>query len=421
MAISKIEIKLFLDNHFILLKNFFNIGLFQAGSMLLQLLTVPVIIRQYGLATFGEITLSMSIAYLIGNIINYGTNQAYVKGVAVNKSDNLRLSELFSEVLQLRLLVFLASLLAIYVISKYTFLNIFIWISILPILLAEIFNPLFFLLGIGKVHLLSWNSLVARLISLLLVLFLFIDHNTVIFLNLFVGVPLLLVYIYVFIFIIFKYQIIIRFVSIKSLRFQFVNNFYVTINGSIGILQQSIFLFFVAGTFNSTILGAYGLVDKILNAFRQLVSSFSSAIFPRAAVLFNTQKASWKIFRMDIQIVYSLCSVLAGVVLFFFPNQFLRLISDNVNEYAVEFIRLLSFSFIFLSLNANNILDLLLAEKYKSMFYVSIAILFSTLLISFILSKNYFQLSIGWYPLLIEGTCFLIYSFVIRKTNLYAS
>jgi O-antigen/teichoic acid export membrane protein len=200
-----------------------------------------------------------------------------------------------------------------------------------------------------------------------------------------------------------------------------VNNFYVTFNGSIGILQQSIFLFFVAGSFNSTILGAYGLVDKMLNAFRQLVSAFSSAIFPRAAVLFNTEKSSWKVFRMNIQIVYSLCSILTGVVLFFFPDQLVRLISDNVNLYAVEFTRLLSFAFIFLSLNANNVLELLLAEKYKSMFFISIAILFSTLLISFILSKNYFQLSIGWYPLLIEATCFLIYSFVIRKLNLYAA
>jgi O-antigen/teichoic acid export membrane protein len=389
--------------------------------MLLQLLTVPVIIRQYGLETFGEITLSTSIAYLIGNIVNYGTNQTSVKGVAVNKLDKFILSELFSEVFQLRLLVFLMSLLAIYVISKFTFLNIFIWISILPILLAEIFNPLFFLLGIEKVQLLSWNSLVARLISLLLVLFIFVDHNTVIFLNLFLGVPLLLVYIFVFIFIIFKYQIIIRFISIKSIRYQLLNNFYVTFNGSIGILQQSIFLFFVAGTFNSTILGAYGLVDKMLNAFRQLVSAFSSAIFPRAAVLFNTEKSSWKVFRMNIQIVYFLCSVLTGVVLFFSPDQLVRLISDNVNLYAVEFTRLLSFAFIFLSLNANNVLDLLLAEKYKSMFFISIAILFSTLLISFILSKNYFQLSIGWYPLLIEATCFLIYSFVIRKLNLYAA
>jgi O-antigen/teichoic acid export membrane protein len=200
----------------------------------------------------------------------------------------------------------------------------------------------------------------------------------------------------------------------------FVNNFYVTFNGSIGMLQQSIFLFFVAVSFNPTILGAYGLVDKILNAFRQLVSAFSSALYPRAAVLFNTGKSNWLKFRKNIQIVYFLSSVLIGIVLFIFPYQLIRLISKDDNIQAVEFTRLLSFAFIFLSLNANNIIDLLLAEKFKTMFYISIAILFSTLLISYILSKDYVQMSIGWYPVLIEVTCFLIYTFAVKKLKLHA-
>jgi len=388
--------------------------------MLLQLLTVPVIIRQYGLTIFGEIALSTSVAYLFGNIINYGTNQTAVKYIAVSKSSNLKLAGLFSQTLQLRCFVFVGSLLAVYTISKFTFLNVLIWISILPILLAEIFNPLFFLLGIEKVQWLSWNVLVARILSFLMIIFLYIDYHTAFFLNLFVGVPLLLVYVSLLVFIIFKYKIRIRVVSIKVLINQLVNNFYVTFNGSIGMLQQSIFLFFVASSFNSTILGAYGLVDKILNAFRQLVSAFSSAIYPRAAVLYNMGKFNWLKFRKNIQIGYLLCSVLTGIVLFIFPQQLVRLISKDVNIYAVEFTRLLSFAFIFLSLNANNIIDLLLAEKFKSMFYISIAILFSTLLISYILSKDYVQLSIGWYPFLIEATCFLIYTFAIKKLKLHA-
>jgi O-antigen/teichoic acid export membrane protein len=409
------------SNNFILLKNFFNIGIVQASSMLLQILTVPVIIRQYGLATFGEIAFSTSVAYLFGNIINYGTNQTAVKNIAILKSDQFKLADLFSEALQLRCCVFMISLLAVYAISKFTFLNIFVWTSILPILLAEIFNPLFFLLGIEKVQWMSSNVLVARILSFLLIIFVFIDKHTAFFLNLFVGVPLLLVYVSLLVFIIFKYKIRFRVVSIKVLINQLVNNFYVTFNGSIGILQQSIFLFFVAGAFNSTILGAYGLVDKILNAFRQLVSAFSSAIYPRAAVLFNKGKSNWLKFRNNIQIVYLLCSVLTGIILFIFPHQLIRLISKDINIYAVEFTRLLSFAFIFLSLNANNIIDLLLAEKFKSMFYISITILFCTLLISCTLSKNYFQLSIGWYPLLIEATCFIIYTFAIKKLKLHAA
>jgi O-antigen/teichoic acid export membrane protein len=407
--------------YLILFRNIFNVGIVQASSVLFQLISISVIIRQYGLFTFGEIALSTNIAYLFINIINFGTNQIVVKNIAVFKYDQLKLSEFYSQTLHLRSSVFLMSVFVIYFISKFTIANTLIWISILPFLLAEIFNPLFFLLGVEKLHWLSWNILIARLISLLLIIFVFIDHEPVIYLNLFVGLPLLLLYIFLFFFILFKYHIKITFVSIKYIRTNFFNNFYVTFNGSIGMLQQSIFLFFVAFTFNTTILGAYGLIDKILNAFRQLISVFSAAIYPRAAIMYNVSKSNWLIFRKNTQIIYLLFSITTGFILFFYPTQFLRLFSKELNIYLVEFTRLLPFAFIFLSLNANNILDLLLAEKFKSMFYISIIILISTILISIILTKKYFQLSIGWYPFLIEVTCYLIYLITIRKLKLHAA
>ena len=206
-----------------------------------------------------------------------------------------------------------------------------------------------------------------------------------------------------------------------DLRVKLFNNFQVTFNGNIGLLQQSIFLFFVAGNFNASIIGAYGIVDKLLNAIRQIVSAFSTAIYPRAAQLFHKSKSSWLIFRSHIKKLYFIASVLLGIFLYYFADQIVLLISKKENQLASDLIQLMSLAPLFLSLNANNILDFLLNEQYKGMFNVSIFILFAAVLISFILTSNLFDLSIGWYPLFIEVSCLLIYSIAVKKYKLHAS
>jgi O-antigen/teichoic acid export membrane protein len=402
-------------------KNFLNIGVFQLAGMLMQLLSVPVIIRKYGLEVFGQIALATSMAYLLGNIVNYGTNQSCVKDISVNRNDPKLLSIIFSEAFILRLFVFLTITTITTIITVETnLIPILLMLSVLPIILSEVVNPLYFLIGIEKIQWISWGALFARLTSFLLILFVFVKNNQANFLNLFVGLPILIFYSFLFFFIIVKFNLRLSLQSKRVLKNHLINNFYVTFNGSIGMLQQSIFLFFVAGSFNSTILGAYGLVDKLLNAIRQIVSAFSSAIYPKAAILFHEGVSQWLRFRRNIQLINLIGSIIMGLILYFNSSLIVRLIANGSSEDGVMFVRLLSFAPIFLALNANNLLDLLLMEKFKLMFHISIVILISTFLISYILSMRSINISIGWYPFLIEATCFTVYSLVIKKNNFHA-
>jgi O-antigen/teichoic acid export membrane protein len=413
--------KLALADFSSIFKNFLNIGIFQIAGMLLQLLSIPVIIRKYGLEVFGQIALVTSIAYLLGNIVNYGTNQIYVKDISVNRTNLKVLSTVFSEVFMLRLFVFLTiTTITIIIVVETKLIAIPLMLSILPIILSEVVNPLYFLIGTEKIQWISWGALFARLTSFLLILYVFVQNNQANILNLFLGLPLLIFYSFLFLYLIIKYNLKLSLQSKRRLKNQLMNNFYVTFNGSIGMLQQSIFLFFVAGSFNSTILGAYGLVDKLLNTIRQIVSAFSSAIYPKAAILFHEGVSQWIRFRRTIQLINLIGSIILGLILYFNASLIVRLITNESSENAVMFVKLLSFAPIFLALNANNILDLLLTEKFKLMFHISIVILISTLFISYILSMRSINISIGWYPLLIEATCFTIYSLGIKKNNLHA-
>jgi O-antigen/teichoic acid export membrane protein len=179
-----------------------------------------------------------------------------------------------------------------------------LWLSITPLIFSELINPLYFLIGIEKIHWISWGNLCARLISLLFIFSVYLENSISVYLNLFVGIPLLLFYFIVTIFVILKSKINLFAPVYQSLKSDLKNNFFVTFNGNSALMQQSIFLFFVAGLTNPLLLGAYGIIDKLLSATRQIVSSFSLSIYPRAAELYNQEKNQWRSFRRKIQQSY---------------------------------------------------------------------------------------------------------------------
>jgi O-antigen/teichoic acid export membrane protein len=263
--------------------------------------------------------------------------------------------------------------------------------------------------------------MLTRLLSLLLIYFVILKENEAIFLNLFVGLPILVFYLIVSILILSKYKLSFVFLSFQQLKKQLTNNFFVMINGSSVMLQQSIFLFFVAGNTTSTMLGAYGIIDKLLNATRQLVSAFSSAIFPKASLLYHIGIQEWLHFRTKIQYLYAIASLSLAVIVFLFAEYIVKLITGGNDTVATSFVKLFSLAPFLLSLNANNVLDLLLAEKYRSMFYVSLIILMGTILFSVTITKINIFWFIGIYPVLMEGFCLLIYTIFIKKLNLHAA
>jgi O-antigen/teichoic acid export membrane protein len=403
-------------------KNFFNIGIFQVAGMLLQLLSVPVIIRKYGLEVFGQIAVATSMAYLLGTIVNYGTNQTAVKDISVNRNNQLVLSKLFSEIFTLRLFVFIIILTISTTLTITTKLFPFsLLLSVLPIILSEVVNPLCFLIGIEKIQWISWGNLLTRFLSILLIYFIFLKENEAIMLNLFVGLPMLLFYLIICVLIFSKYKLSLVFLSFQKLKKELVKNFFVMVNGSSVMLQQSVFLFFVAGNTTSYMLGAYGIIDKLLNATRQLVSAFSSAIFPKASLLYHIGIHEWLHFRTKIQYLYAIASLLFAIILLLFAASIVRLITGGTDTVAISFVKLFSLAPLLLSLNANNVIDLLLAEKYRSMFYLSLVILMATMLYSFALTKISIDWLIGVYPVLMEGSCLLIYIYFLKKLKQHAA
>ena len=410
-------------NHsfFSILVNFFNLGIFQASSMLLQFLAIPIITRKYGIEVFGQIVLSTSFAVFIAGITNYGTHQTAIKEVAINKNNPNFLSVLFFRILYFRTIASTSIIPGIvFMCWLHPVGSIFLWLSILPVVLAEIFNPLYFLIGYEKIGWISWGNSIAKLVSLLLLVFVPITANFTPIINLMMGMPVLIYYIILCVFIFQKQQLIYSKPTFNALLQLGKENFYIMFNGVAVSLQQSIFLFVIVSFVSAQTLGAYAIIDKLLSACRQLVSSFSSAVYPKAAQLYDNAPLLWTNFKNKIQKGYALFFGIAGLFIIVFAPQIVWILTgnsqlQNAGNQTILFVRFFAFAPMLLALNANNVLSLLLQKKYKSLFYISILILAVTAGLSFVLVKVFSPGALGWYPLLIETACLFIYSIFIRK------
>jgi len=406
---------LFQDSIKSIWRNFFNLGLFQAAGMLLQLLAIPLITKKYGLASFGEVALASSIGLFLANLVNYGTNQTAVKDVSIHRNDKVKLSFIFSEIFWLRLVVFLTITTTI-TITTITTKNeyLILWLSILPLIASEIFNPLYFLIGIEKIQWISWGNIITRALSLGLIFFFNLEQFVSVYLNLMLSVPLFIFYSIIFFIIFRKFDLNISSSPFFQLREKIKSNFFVTFNGSSVILQQSIFMYAVAGTVSPSTLGAYGIIDKLLGAVRQLVSAFSSAIYPRAAQLFHDGRSQWTEFRKKIQVGYSVFFLIIALFIFSFANIGTMLFTHNEDPTTILFFRYFSLAPLALALNANNVLELLLEKQYKKMFDISLIIILATGIISFLITRYFEESAIALYPLIIESVCLVIYTLFLR-------
>ncbi len=126
------------------LSNFINLGFIQVSNAVIQIILFPIIIRIVGLHDFGYVMVANSYAALTGLFINYGTNQSGIKDVAIYKSDHQALNSVFYTVYYTRVLLFVLSLFVLAGLYCLGVPNTPYFLSAYTIVLAEMFNPLFF-------------------------------------------------------------------------------------------------------------------------------------------------------------------------------------------------------------------------------------------------------------------------------------
>lgn len=397
--------------------NFLNLGLIQLSNMLLQVLMFPVITRIVGIEPFGMVMLASTFAGLIGIIINFGTNQSGVKHIAVYKNDPKALSSAFSNTFCIRAAIFAIFLLFFFLmqwaeIRYYSFL-----VFALPLVLAEVLNPLFFFLGYERLKVYNVSNLVSKFVILTLIISFVNGPADAKWVNFIMGSVTSLTFAGLILHAARNFGVTFRKPAGSDLLKLGKENFYLTGNNLSVYLQQSLMIFALAKWGSPAWLGAYSLCDKVIWSVKLLIMTVSNAVYPKAASLYHEGRRSWKTFmaamKVRITVVFSLISLL----LFVFADFVIEILSGEPNGAAVIFLRLMAFLPAIAALNSLNVLNLLIRNANRSIFRIGLVMLIAAAATAVLLvSSGQFRL-FGAYTLIIELGALLMYEYTIKQAN----
>lgn len=400
-----------------LVKNFMNLGFIQASNALIQVLLFPLIIRIVGLESFGYVAVAGTYAGLLALIINYGTNLSGIKDIALARNDSNKLSDLFFSVYQTRVILFVCSLIIPLLLYRYSYEYADYFLLATTIAFAEVFNPLFFFNGIEKLFLLSCANLLAKLLSAILIVIFVTSSSRAGWVNFYLGIANVLFYGLLSVYIIKKYRLGWKPFSLKTVWIMLKGNFYLVCNNLATQVQQSFFLFLVSSSSNAAILGAYSLCDKVIWSFRLLLIAFSSAIYPKAAIAYQEKKLKWKQHKKKVNRLLAAVFIAAGVLLYFLAQVIVWIFTGSGNELAATYIRWTSIVPLLAALNALNVIELLVKNQYRYLFYCSLALTCISVLTGFLVARYSAPIGFGLYPIVVEAAALFLFLYFIRTAD----
>lgn len=397
--------------------NFFHLGSIQISNAALQILLFPVIIRITGLPAFGHVMVANSFAGLLGIFINYGTNQSGIKDIALCRNNPAALSKKFYPVFFIRLLLFIVCLTLIPLFKIFAPANFIFILFAAPLVLAEVLNPIFFFIGIEKLLVYNITNLVSKLTSIILIILFIRGTQDAHLVNFYLGLCTLGSYCLLFLFATQRYKIAFYLPGIRSLWHFIRENAYLTGNNLSVHLQQSFFLFILSASGNTMVLGAYAFCDKIIWASRLFLISFSSAIYPRFTLLYHENRKKWGQYKQKINLIFCFAFTASAIVFLLLPAQIVAIFTGEKTSLGITYIRAIAFAPLIIALNSLNLLELLIRNAYASIFRISLIVFGLSMLTSFFLISLKEPIYYGYYPLLIETSCLLLYLFYLRKNS----
>jgi O-antigen/teichoic acid export membrane protein len=405
--------------------NFPAIGQFTAllilniTNALFQLAVIPLLIHNTDNNLVGTYFLVLSFGVLASIFINFGTSQTAV--VEIRKANNQQqYPQIAANIFSLRCwALFIAILICIAL--PFLITNGWIYLCAIPLLISELINPQYFLIATYQVKQYSLLNVVMR-VAVFISIYLLRSHPQLVAIALTLsgtGVLVLhLIYINQAFFVKRIFSFWPNFQKTKQL---IQAQALVLGNGLTVHLQQSLFLFALPNFVTPVFLSAYGLIDKLISSGRMLVNAYSAAVMPHAAGTHQQGKENWERLKKQQNKILTVLCLLAAAVLYFFPEQILSVLlwgkktanADFFNQ-ATILLKLIAPVPLLIALNVLNVTELILEKKYLAYFIAGLLVLLVAILFVVFMYLGLPLKVAGYYPIIIEGSCLLIYFLIIK-------
>ena len=392
------------------------------SNAVFQLLVIPILIHYATPNKLGVYFIALSFGVLASILVNFGSSQTAVVELQRVSTDNEK-AIISAETLAVRFYPLLIAVLVTTGIAAITDKGIY-YLAVLPMLFAEFINPQFYLTAEYKISRYSIINIIIRALVLGTIYF-FRNNDQLIFIALFSsGLGMFLLNALFFRQAFFASHIQTLWPNFKRIIALIKTHTLIVGNGITVHLQQSLFLFALPAFASPIFLSAYGLIDKLISSCRMMVNAYSAAVMPKATGEHLQGNEQWRRLKKQQNSILALACICVGIVLYFFPHFILSLLllgKSNVDETfmmeATRLLKLIAVVPLLIALNVLNVAELILDKKFKSYFGAGLIVLLVAVLFILFLYLGLPNYTLGYYPMIIEGTCLVIYFLIIQSNR----
>jgi polysaccharide transporter, PST family len=357
-------------------KNFLALSLWQATNYLFPLITMPYLLRVIGTEKFGLISLVLALQAYFIIFVDFGFGISAVKSISEKRHDKEALSLIFSKVISIKLLLcfFSFCLLMAVVFLVHTFqIHAIDYFLGFFIVVGQMLFPMWFFQGIEQMKFITYVNLFSKLFFLIF-LFLFVKEESDYFLVLPIqGTGVIISSAVGLIFILRKYDIVFNAPSFRQIQHEIKEGFSIFVSNLSVTGYTSASYLILAFLTNDQTVGQFSVAEKITTLFRQVLSMFSQAVFPKVCSLTLESHIKLRTFWRSITLPFAGAIFSGCLIIMIFANEIVFLVSGSSSHQVVSLLRIMIWIPFIVYFNIPFFLTLLAYNRKKQVMNVLLA------------------------------------------------
>ncbi|PCH53668.1 MAG: flippase [Flavobacteriaceae bacterium] len=306
----------------VLLENFISLSSLQLVGMILQLITLPYVLRILGFTNYGIVILAASLVAYFQAITDFSFKITATRDVAIFRNSQKKLNIIYSKVLTIKMIFLALSIVILcFVIFLYPpfYKERLVFFLTIPILFGYTLFPEWFFQGIEKMKYITFLNVGIKLFfTICIFIFIKVKEDYWIYPLLqslgFIGAGIIGQFI-----LIKKYKLKFIILKRRVITQTIVSNFPIFINQFFPTLYNNTSTFLLGILTTTSLVGVYDAVKKIIDLFISLLNIVSRVFFP----FLNRKRdvfPKYKKLMLSISILFIIVAIALNKLIFWYLN-----------------------------------------------------------------------------------------------------
>jgi len=334
--------------------NFGSLSVVQIATYVMPLIYLPYLVRVIGPDKFGAIAFAQAIVLYFNLITNLGTNLYAPREIAISKGDNIKISNLVSNILFLKIIFLLLAIftyfVVIYIVPKFRAEKILFMFAGGSLIVTALL-PTWFFQGIEKMANIAIANLLSRALGIFFIFTVINKESDYIYVPLVNISSQMLGLFFMYYIMLNKEKIKIVMPNIplmKKIIKESIPLFISNISISIYTGINTVILGFLT---NNTIVGYYSVAQKIIRAGLSIQSQLAVVFYPHISKMFKISKEKAVASIKKAFIATMLFAIPVTIFIFSNANEIVKLVFGNKFFASIVPLQILSFLFIVIALS----------------------------------------------------------------------